>query len=161
MMSLVRAWLAPVVLLAASVGLVLSQVKDASQLAPLWRQPAEMGILACAMTAIMLTGGIDLSVGAIAVLASMTLGLTYQHAGWPIAASAAAAVTVATLAGAINGGLVTLGVAPLVVTLATMTFFGGLALAICGGQRIANLPYEFCQLGQASVLGVPTQVYAF
>jgi len=124
-----------------------------------WPAWAETGTLAVALTAIMLTGGIDLSVGSIMALAGMTLGLLWRDAHWPIAAAAVAAVLVGGVAGAVNGTLVVLGLPSLVVTLATMAFYAGLALAISGGQRISGLPPEFCDLGRERIAGLPTQVW--
>ena len=124
-----------------------------------WPAWAETGTLAVALTAIMLTGGIDLSVGSIMALAGMTLGLLWRDAHWPIAAAALAAVLVGGVAGAVNGTLVVLGLPSLVVTLATMAFYAGLALAISGGQRISGLPPEFCDLGRERIAGLPNQVW--
>ncbi len=112
------------------------------------------------MTAIILTGGIDLSVGATMALASVAFGLAWQH-GWPLELACAAALATGLVAGTANAALVTMGVAPLVATLATMAFYSGLAMALSKGQRIAGLPESFTALGQDSLAGMPTQLWLF
>ncbi len=65
------------------------------------------------------------------------------------------------LAGAANGTLITLGIAPLVATLATMAFYAGLAMALSEGQRVAGLSESFTDWGQGSWLGAPSQWWLF
>src|SRR5215471_9368904 len=66
------------------------------------RLSVELGLLALAMTPIMITGGIDLSVGSTMGLAAVTLGALWRDGGFPIGAAAAAAVFVGLLGGALN-----------------------------------------------------------
>ncbi|MBX9789706.1 MAG: ABC transporter permease [Pirellulales bacterium] len=156
-----RQWsaaLAPWLMLLLALALLNAEEVKPRAVMRFWPAWAETGTLAVALTAIMLTGGIDLSIGSIMALAGMTLGLLWRDAHWPIAAAAVAAVLVGGLAGAINGALVVLGLPSLVVTLATMAFYAGLALAISGGERISGLPADFCELGRERIAGVPTQV---
>jgi rhamnose transport system permease protein len=148
------------ILLAVAVALVTSQSLRPSAVLDMWRPWGEIGALAAVMTAIILTGGIDLSVGSIIALASVTFGLAWQQ-GWSPALSAAAALVVGFLAGAANGTLITLGIAPLVVTLATMAFYAGLAMALSEGQRVAGLPESFTDWGQGGWLGAPRQWWLF
>ncbi|MEX2114871.1 MAG: ABC transporter permease [Pirellulales bacterium] len=155
-----RPYLVPALLLALAVGLVASQTTRPLALLDMWRPWGEVGTLAVVMTAIMLTGGIDLSVGSMIALASVTLGVVWQ-AGWSMPWAAAAAIGVGAAAGAINGTLVTIGIAPLVATLATLAFYAGLAMALAQGQRVAGLPADFASLGQGSWLGVPNQLLIF
>jgi rhamnose transport system permease protein len=153
-------YLVPVVLLAVAASLVVSQATRPLAVLDMWRPWGEIGALAVVMTAIILTGGIDLSVGSTVALCSVVLGLAWQ-AGWPISLAAAGAVGVGFAAGALNGTLVVLGIAPFVATLATMASYAGLALALSHGQRIAGLPERFTFLGQSSLLGLPTQLALF
>src|SRR5262245_22040698 len=83
--------------------------------------------LALALTPIILTGGIDLSVGSVTVFTSVVIGALWQGLGWPLAWALAGGVMAGLLAGAANGLLVTAGVLPLVATLATRELFRGLA----------------------------------
>ena len=157
-----RQWsaaLAPWLMLLVALAFLHAEEVKPRAVMRFWPAWAETGTLAVALTAIMLTGGIDLSVGSIMALAGMTLGLLWRDAHWPIAAAALAAVLVGGVAGTINGALVVLGLPSLVVTLATMAFYAGLALAISGGERISGLPTDFCELGRDRIVGLPTQVW--
>jgi ribose transport system permease protein len=124
----------------------------------------EIGIVALGQTLVICggDGGIDLSVGAIAALAQICLGLLLlAHVRWPFAVLAALA------SGAAMGGVNALAVTrfripPIIVTLATMFAFNGLALVFTGGINIdlTTMPPSFLALGQASVLGLPLQLIA-
>jgi ribose/xylose/arabinose/galactoside ABC-type transport system permease subunit len=151
--------LLPILLLAAALFLVFSRLKHPAYIVPLWRPWAEAGALACGMTAVIVSGGIDLSIGALIALCGVVLGLARQRLGWPIGLASAAAVLTGATAGILNGALVALGIAPLVATLATMACFSGLALALSGGKRITGFPASFSQLGQGYLLGIPGQLW--
>jgi ribose/xylose/arabinose/galactoside ABC-type transport system permease subunit len=139
--------------------LVFSRLKHPAAVLPLWRPWAEVGALACGMTAVLVSGGIDLSVGALIALCGVVLGLVWERLGWPIELACAAAVLAGAAAGTLNGALVALGIAPLVATLATMACFSGLALALSGGQRITGFPASFTRIGQGDLLGVSCQLW--
>jgi rhamnose transport system permease protein len=152
--------LLPALLLAAAIVLLFRHVERPSAVFDMWRPWGEIGALAAVMTAIILTGGIDLSVGSIVALSSISFGLLWQH-GWAPQVAAAAAIGVGFLAGAANATLIVWGIAPLVVTLATMAAYSGLAMALSRGERIAGLPEEFTALGQGSLAGLPHQLGLF
>jgi rhamnose transport system permease protein len=152
------AMLLPWALLAAALALVFGQLRHPAAVLPLWRPWAEVGVLACGMTAIILTGGIDLSVGSTVALCGVALGALWRDRGWPIGWASAAAVAIGLLAGMLNGTLVAMGLAPLVATLATMALDAGLAMAISGGGRVAGFPEGFARLGQGEVAGLPGQL---
>ena len=156
--TFLRTWSVPWILFSLALALTLSSI-DPVKLPELWRKPADIGTLAIAMTAIMLTGGIDLSVGSIVALSGVVIGLLYRDLHWPIAWAAFGGVLAGTGAGLINGTLVASGIAPLVATLATMALFRGLAMAVVDGERIANLPASFTDLAWESWGGLPTQIY--
>jgi len=147
----------PVLLLVAGLVLVLSQTSRPLLLLRVLVPWAEVGALAIVMTAIILTGGIDLSVGSIAALSGVVLGALYQEAGWSIGAAVFGAIVAGTGAGAFNGTLVVAGLSPLVATLATMAFFRGLAMLISDTQRVTGFPESFCELSQLG--GVSTQFW--
>lgn len=154
-------WLLPWLLLAWAAYVVAGRVRQPQAVLHMWRPWGEIGALAAALTAIMLTGGIDLSVGAIVALASVVFGTAWQSLGWPPAVAGLAAVATGMLAGAANAALVVWGISPLVATLVTMAVYGGLALSISGGERVAGLPAEFNAWGQGNLLGLPTQLWFF
>src|SRR6516162_4262592 len=88
-------------------------------------QSFAMAALALALTPIILTGGIDLSVGSVSVLASVVIGFLWWDLGWPLEWAFVGGVLAGLLAGIGNGSLVTLGIPPLVATLATRELFRG------------------------------------
>jgi rhamnose transport system permease protein len=153
-------YLLPWALLIVAVVLVSSQTTRPAAVLDMWRSWGEIGALAAVMTAIVLTGGIDLSVGSIIALCSVSLGQLWQH-GCPLPWAAVLTLGVGFAAGAINGALVIVGIAPLVATLATMAFYAGLAMAVSRGQRLAGLPESFTAWGQGSWMGAPNQLFLF
>jgi rhamnose transport system permease protein len=122
------------------------------------RNAFEVGLLALALTPLIVAGGIDLSVGSIIGLCAVTLGLTWR-AGAPIGAAALAAVAVGTLAGAANGVFVAhAGIPPLIVTLATLAVYRGLAYGLSHSQDVHGFPEGFLALGQGYLLSwIPVQ----
>ena len=135
-------------LLVGAMALVFSQVSQPARIPPLWRPWAETGVLACGLTAILLTGGIDLSIGSAVSLCSAVMGVLVASLDLPWQLVAALTVAGGGLAGALNGILVVLGIGSLVATLATMALFAGLALAISQGERVTGLPPNLTRLGQ-------------
>lgn len=116
----------------------------------------ELALLALPMTLIIITGGIDLSVGSAMALASVALGLLHE-AGASMWLACAAAVGVGAAAGALNGFFVArVRVHPLLITLATLSAYRGLAEGISRGRPISGFPNGFLELGSGLVLGVPS-----
>lgn len=145
-------------LLALALGLVFSRLPRAAAILPLWRPWAELGVLSLGMTAVILTGGIDLSIGSIVTLSGAVLGYLWQVMGWPMGVAASAALLTGTLAGALNGLAISWGMSPLVTTLASMALYSGLAMALLEQSRITGFPPGFLALGNGSVAGLPSQV---
>jgi ribose/xylose/arabinose/galactoside ABC-type transport system permease subunit len=119
------------------------------------------GILAVGMTAVILTGGIDLSVGSVAALAGIVAAMV-AASGAPgaVALGAAAAVGVGLAVGVFNGLMVArFRVPPFVVTLAMLTICRGLAFVITDGRSVSDLPPGFGFFGQSRLLGVPVPVW--
>jgi rhamnose transport system permease protein len=115
----------------------------------------EIALLALPMTLIIISGGIDLSVGSTMALSSVVLGLLHQ-AGAPMWLAIMAALTAGTAAGALNGLFVgRLRVHPLLVTLATLAAYRGLAEGISRGRPISGFPEGFLDLGAGTLLGLP------
>src|SRR5437867_2359931 len=127
------------------------------------RHSVEIGLLALVMTPIILTGGIDLSVGSLLGLCAILFGKLWRDAGLPIPVAAACTLGIGALAGGLNASLITwLRLPPLIVTLGTYSLFRGLAEAMTRGvETFTNFPASFLRLGQERALGVPTQVWLF
>ncbi len=125
------------------------------------RLGVEVGLLALALTPVIITGGIDLSVGSMMGLAAVVLGALWRDAELPIALAASIAIVVGLLGGALNGVLVTrLGLPPLIVTLGTFSLFRGIAEGLTRGiENYSGFSSGFLFLGQGYVGGViPTQL---
>lgn len=127
------------------------------------RHSVEIGLLALAMTPIILTGGIDLSVGSLLGLCAISFGKFWRDAGMPIPLAAACTIGIGALAGGLNATLITwLRLPPLIVTLGTFSLFRGLAEATTrGADTFTNFPASFLFLGQERWLGIPAQAPIF
>lgn len=124
------------------------------------RLMAEVGLVALPMTFIIITGGIDLSVGSIMGLCAIVLGVTWQNLGLPLELAIVVTLATGALAGAVNGWFITrVGVPPLIMTLATLALYRGLAEGISQARSVRGYPEWFFRLGQGEVLGVPTQLW--
>jgi ribose transport system permease protein len=103
------------------------------------RQASVHGILACGMTLVIVTAGIDLAVGSVLGLSAVVFSLLTIHMGWGAFPAIAAVLGVGVLLGAASGGLVSgFGLQPFIVTLAMMVFARGLAKLVSGGQKISQ-----------------------
>ncbi|MFT4219271.1 MAG: ABC transporter permease [Microbacterium sp.] len=122
------------------------------------QQVAVIGTLAAAQTLVILTAGIDLSVGAAMVLASMVMGQVAAGAGIPGPAALLLGLVVALATGAVNGVLVTrLSLPPFIVTLGTLNIYIALTLLYSGGATVrgADLPELLLSSGEVfTVAGV-------
>lgn len=124
------------------------------------RQTSINGILAIGMTYVILTKGIDLSVGSLLAISGIVAGslVTGDGAG-PVWLAIAAGLAVGTLLGALNGVMVArLSVAPFVVTLGMLSIARGLTFIYNDGMPIANLSPAFRYLGQGMLGGIPVPV---
>jgi ribose/xylose/arabinose/galactoside ABC-type transport system permease subunit len=119
---------------------------------------AIIGILAVGMTAIILTGGIDLSVGSVLALAGVA-GALGAAKGLPAILVVVLALGVGGVTGIVNGTLIAyLRVPPFVATLAMLTVARGLAFIVSEGRSIGGLPPWFGSLGRTVVFGIPAPV---
>jgi len=116
-----------------------------------------LGVLALGMTFVIITGGIDLSVGAVLALSMMVLGYTSHNGGWPLWLSAIVAILVGGVCGLVNGLGVTLTrLPPFIATLAMLSIARGLANVITDGQQIVGYPTSFTALSTNRHLGFLT-----
>jgi rhamnose transport system permease protein len=128
------------------------------------RLSVELGLLAVALTPIIITGGIDLSVGAMMGLAAILFGAAARDWQLPVAAAAAIALAAGCAGGALNAALVAgLGIPPLIVTLASLSLFRGIAEGMTDAAvNYSGFPERFLFLGQGYVWGtVPAQLPIF
>src|SRR5580704_1397866 len=128
------------------------------------RLSVEIGLLALALTPILITGGIDLSVGSMMGFCAVGFGAMWHDAHLPIGIALLLTLTLGLLGGALNAALIAyLDVSPLIVTLGTYSLFRGLAEGITGAAKsYAGFPGGFLFVGQGYLGGVvPTQTIIF
>lgn len=126
---------------------------------------AYIALAAIPMTFVFITGGIDVSVGSIMGLSSITIGVLWMN-GMNIWLAFVITLVIAVLAGLVNGVLVALtNVQPLVVTLGGMFLFSGIALVLSGGSKasgyegISGFPDEFVEIANGEILSIPNPLW--
>ncbi|WAA09264.1 ABC transporter permease [Fervidibacillus albus] len=125
-----------------------------------FRQVSINALIAFGMTFVILTGGIDLSVGSILALSS-ALTASFMVGGMDPLLSVFIGVLLGAIMGGLNGFVITKGnVAPFIATLATMTIFRGLTLVLTEGRPITGLSdsFSFQMIGKGYFLGIPFPV---
>jgi rhamnose transport system substrate-binding protein len=125
------------------------------------RLSVEIGLLALALTPVIVTGGIDLSVGSLMGLSAVLFGMLWRDAGLPIWVAVLATLGLGIAAGGLNALLITrLRLPSLIVTLGTFSLFRGLAEGLTSGaDNFTGFPEGFLFLGQGYLSGgVPTQL---
>lgn len=125
------------------------------------KQSSFIGVAALGMTLVLMTAGIDLSVGAVMFLAPLVAGLAMKHLGLPVPAG----FVIALLTGAVLGGInaffvVGLRVVPFVVTLATTFLFRGFGIWLTSSTQF-DFSEDMRRFGLSSVAGLPTPVIIF
>ncbi|GLQ53922.1 ABC transporter permease [Devosia nitrariae] len=124
------------------------------------RLMTEVGLIAIVMTFVIVTGGIDLSVGSILGMSAIMLGVFWKNFGLPLELAIFLALMVGTLAGLFNGLIITrFKVPPLIATLGTLALYRGIAEGVSQARSVRGYPDWFYVLGQGQVLGVPTQLW--
>ncbi|MBF8378631.1 ABC transporter permease [Alicyclobacillus mali] len=117
-----------------------------------------VGILAMGQCAVIITKGIDLSVGANMGLVTLVVGSLLLH-GLGTGLSVLVGVLTGIACGALNAVLISaLRLPPIIVTLGTLSLFSGLMYMVTNGQWVQNLPSSFLALGNWKILGIPGPV---
>ncbi|MEO9613602.1 MAG: ABC transporter permease [Nitratireductor sp.] len=142
------------------VWLVLSVMTESfmtsANLSNLARQASLWAIIAVGQTFVIITGGIDLSVGAIVGLSSTVVSVLLK-AGLPIWLAVFITMGIGPVVGAFHAfGILRMGLPPFIMTLATMTGLRGIGLLLTDGQTIAGLPNAFTAFSRQSFLGIPS-----
>jgi rhamnose transport system permease protein len=124
------------------------------------RLTTEVGLIALPMTFIIITGGIDLSVGSIVGLCAILLGYSWKNFGIPLPLAICFSLLVGAAAGFLNGVVITrVKVPPLIMTIATLALYRGLAEGISQARSVRGYPEWFYFIGQENLFGVPTQLW--
>jgi ribose transport system permease protein len=131
----------------------------AVNLASVARQTAVINLMALGMTLVIITGGIDLSVGSTLAIAGL-FGTMAIKAGQPIPLAIALGIGCGLLCGLLNGLMITqFRINPFIVTLGTLEAYRGLALVVSKGLPVHEIPEQFSFLGDANFLGIPVSLW--
>jgi rhamnose transport system substrate-binding protein len=159
-----RVLLAAVLVEIAVFAAVAQNFFTAANFFEILRFSVELGLLALALTPIIITGGIDLSVGSMIGLAAVLFGAASRDWHLPVAAAAAVALAAGFLGGALNAALIAgLGIPPLIVTLGSLSLFRGIAEGLThAAVNYSGFPERFLFLGQGYLWGaLPAQLPIF
>jgi ribose transport system permease protein len=156
--------LAALIIMIVIIAAFIPQFRQVENLINVTRNFSFVGIVAMGMTLVILTGGIDLSVGSVWAMTAV-LAAFLMSSGWPMVAAIAVALLAAAAVGLFNGLCITrLNMSPFVPTLASLAIARSLALVITRGRPISSFgPQQdaFLWIGGGSILGVPNPVIIF
>ncbi|WFR98884.1 ABC transporter permease [Rhizobium tumorigenes] len=164
MMLTQEMWIAlAIFVLGLAVSLISAKFATTGNLLNVLQNACFIGIMALGMTPVLISGGIDISVGSILGLCSVTLGILL-NAGMPLSVGIAGTLALGALCGAVNGSIITyVKLPPFIVTLATLSIGRSIALVVTNNQVF----YEFgdatdaiIALGGGYTFGLPNVVYA-
>ena len=151
------------VLLVVVISFISPEFRTIDNFLSLLRQSSINGLIAFGMTCVILTGGIDLSVGSVlALTAAICAGLIVN--GTPVALAMIIALVLGVVFGIVSGLFVTKGrLQPFIATLITMTVFRGITMIYMDGRPISGLGDSFVLkfLGKGAILGIPVPVILF
>ena len=150
-----------VTLLALAAGLTVAtpHFLTAVNLSSVARQTAVINIMALGMTLVIITGGIDLSVGSTLAISGL-FGSMAIKAGQPVLIAIAIGIGCGMLCGVLNGLMITrLRISPFIVTLGTLEAYRGVALVVSKGLPVHEIPVSFSYLGDGNLLGIPFSLW--
>ena len=148
------------------VGIVFSLTTDsfltAENLSNVLRQVSFVGITSCAVTLVMVAGGLDLSVGSVVAIAGVVAAKFAATAGFPLEAAFGIGVLAGAVFGSLNAFLVVgLRINPVIATLGTLYMGRGLALLLAGGEPVKGVPLAFNDLATSTIGPISTPVFIF
>ena len=154
------AMLAALFLLCVALSILAPRFLTAGNVANLFWQATTIGIIAIGQTFIILTAGIDLSVGGIAAISVMAGGMVIISQG--MAVGVPAILAIGALVGLVNGFLISYTqLAPFIVTLGIMSITRSMTYVISNGRTITTLPRIYRFFGSAEVLGIQLYTIVF
>jgi ribose transport system permease protein len=143
----------------AVISFVAPKFLSASNLFLVSRQISFVAIVAFGELFVILTGGIDLSVGSIMALAGMVAAYA-MNLGISVPTAVALGILAGLIMGAINGALISyVKIPPFIVTLGMLSLASGLVLGLTKGWPITNIPESFLPVAQGAFLGLPIPVW--
>ena len=144
------------------ISLITPQFLTLSNLTIIVTQVSINALLAFGVTFVIITGGIDLSLGSIVAVTGVTAAMLAHPDSYPVLIPIVMGLLAGLLMGAFNGFIITKSkIAPFIVTLGTMTIGRGLALILSDGRPVSNLSDSFNYLGSGTVLGIPILILIF
>ncbi len=147
------------VLVCVALAIARPNVLSTRYLLTLLRQISINGILALGVTFVLLTGGVDLSLGSMVALTGVAAACFAHPGGHILLVPVFVGILIGTSCGGVNGLFVTKArVAPFIATLGMMTVARGLAHVISGGRPISRLSPEFTNIGSGDILGIPIPI---
>lgn len=147
--------LALLVLLWVVLALATPSFASTNNIANLLRQGSMIAILAVGQTFVIITGGIDLSVGAVVGFCTVIVAMMI-NAGFPVWVAVLVTLAVGVAIGTFHGfGIVRMGLPPFIITLATLTSLRGIGLLMTNGNSISIQNDAFSEFSRNSFLGVP------
>jgi ribose transport system permease protein len=150
--------LAGLVVLSATLAMLSPYFLTVSNIVNVLQQSSIIAIVAAGITFVIISGGIDLSVGSVLAIAGLVMADALRS-NLPLPVAIGLGLGVGTIAGCVNGLLVTLGrIPPFIATLGTMSVVRGLALMYTGGTPISGFSPSFRAFAAGEILGVPAPV---
>jgi ribose transport system permease protein len=147
--------LALLVLLWILLSVATPSFASANNIANLLRQGSMIAILAVGQTFVIITGGIDLSVGAVVGFCTVITAMMI-NAGWPIWMAVVATLLCGVAIGIFHGfGIVKMGLPPFIITLATLTSLRGIGLLMTNGNSISINSDAFQEFSRGAFIGIP------
>ena len=144
------------------ISLTTPQFLTLSNLTIIVTQVSINALLAFGVTFVIITGGIDLSLGSIVAVTGVTSAMLAHPDSYPVLIPIVMGLLAGLLMGAFNGFIITKSkIAPFIVTLGTMTIGRGLALILSDGRPVSNLSESFNYLGSGTVFGIPFLILIF
>ena len=145
-------------LLATVLSIVSERFHTVPNITNIFRTASINGVISVGMTMVILTGGIDLSVGSILAL-SAAIGASLMKQGMPFGLAIAVSLIVGSVLGMINGLIITRGkIPPFIATLGMLTVARGLTLMYTQGQPVTELPEGFRFLGAGEIFSIPMPI---
>jgi len=150
------------VLVLAILAIVQPAFRRPMNLINVLRQASITGILSFGMMKVIISGGIDLSMGSVLGLSGVCAAMFAAPGAYPIIVPVIVALVVGGLCGAFNGiGVTYGGLPPFIITLGTMSVARGLALVLSGGVPIYDVSTEFGDIVRGTFIGIPLLVWYF
>jgi ribose transport system permease protein len=145
--------------LALALTIATPHFLTAVNLSSVARQTAVINIMALGMTLVIITAGIDLSVGSMLAISGL-FGSMAIKAGQPPLVAIGIGIGCGILCGLLNGLMITqLRISPFIVTLGTLEAYRGLALVVSKGLPVHEIPDSFSYLGDGNLLGIPFSLW--